>query len=209
VGFRQQNYAHWAARSIGNAGHATDAALPNHQQSTGKLAMANRREAQKALQDKVTYDLLRQKYTYDPETGHWYYRERADFHDCYKGYRVLLMYVDGKRCQVKAHRAAFLYMNGKWPELDVDHRDLDKSNNAWTNLRQATHAENLSNMAMSQRNRSGYRGVAYRKDMNKYAAYVTWNKKRIHLGMYNTPEEANWVAQDHALHLKKEFYRHR
>ena len=39
-------------------------------------------------------------------------------------------------------------------------------------------------------NKSGYVGVCFRPDINKWVAYITINKKRIHIGHYNTPEEA-------------------
>jgi hypothetical protein len=39
-------------------------------------------------------------------------------------------------------------------------------------------------------NTSGYVGVCFHKGSNKWMAYITINKKNIHLGYFNTPEEA-------------------
>ena len=43
-----------------------------------------------------------------------------------------------------AHRLAWFYVYGEWPVNELDHIDEDKENNAIDNLREATHAENLS-----------------------------------------------------------------
>ena len=47
----------------------------------------------------------------------------------------------------KAHRLAWLWMTGDWPTEEVDHKDLDKSNNRFGNLREATHSQNNINLA--------------------------------------------------------------
>src|SRR6266850_3791104 len=58
-----------------------------------------------------------------------------------RGYR--LVSIDGQRYM--SHRLAWLYMTGSWPKEEIDHRNGMGSDNAWNNLREATHSENMQN----------------------------------------------------------------
>jgi hypothetical protein len=42
---------------------------------------------------------------------------------------------------------------------------------------------------MQKNNTSGYRGVSFVKDRNKYNSYINVNNKSIYLGSFQTPEE--------------------
>lgn len=77
-----------------------------------------------------------------------------------------------------AHRLAWLYMTGKWPENHIDHKDGIKDNNKWENLREATYSQN-------NKNRAAYGKV----DKNIYP-YRGRFAVRVCLGTYNTKEEA-------------------
>lgn len=87
-----------------------------------------------------------------------------------------------------AHRLAWLYMTGEWPEPEVDHRDGDEGNNVWTNLREATRSEQLQN-TRDRPNSSGYRGVSRFRD--RWQACICINGKRMHLGHFTDPAEAH------------------
>lgn len=62
--------------------------------------------------------------------------------------------------------------------------------NRKSNLRIATRKENTWNHTLYCHNTSGYNGVSFHKGINKWTAYITYNGKRIHLGHFNTKEEA-------------------
>ena len=96
--------------------------------------------------------------------------------------------VDGKK--YAAHRLAFLMVTGQWPNKLVDHIDRDPLNNAWSNLREATHAQNSQNCEMRARNRSGYRGVSFHKSSGKWTASIKANGVLKHLGSFNTKKDA-------------------
>jgi hypothetical protein len=72
----------------------------------------------------------------------------------------------------------------------VDHIDGDRLNNRRSNLRLCTRAENTRNQRLSCKNTSGYKGVTFNKANGKWTSQIMLNKKRKHLGSFNTPQEA-------------------
>jgi hypothetical protein len=89
-----------------------------------------------------------------------------------------------------ASRLAFFYVNKRWPKFEVDHRDLDRSNNALVNLREATHGQNMANV----RKRKGQRmkGAYYQPDCaRKWYAQISVNRKPTRLGSFHTEDEAH------------------
>lgn len=95
--------------------------------------------------------------------------------------------VDGQL--VFAHRLAFLYMEGYFPEHEVDHKNRNKIDNRWDNLRHATHACNMQNKNMNKCNKTGVPGV-YQRRSGKYKATAKANGKQISLGDYGDLLEA-------------------
>lgn len=101
------------------------------------------------------------------------------------GYKVIG--VDGKT--YLAHRLAFLYMEGKWPERIVDHRDRDRTNNSWFNLRHASYSMNSENRAHAERNLPP--GVFRTKRKDRFMSQIQVKKKLVYLGRFETPELAH------------------
>lgn len=85
----------------------------------------------------------------------------------------------------KAHRLAWLYMTGEWPEKDVDHMNGDRADNRWINLRAADDSINAQNQRKaSSNNKSGYLGVSQKG--NRFKASIRSEGKRIYLGLFDT-----------------------
>lgn len=104
-----------------------------------------------------------------------------------------------------ANKLAWLYVYGRWPIGDVDHKDLNKSNDAIDNLREATRSQNNANMGLRSDSTSGFKGVCKRGD--KFQAYITVNKTRIHLGMFETAELAHSAYYKNAQKFYGEYAR--
>ena len=51
---------------------------------------------------------------------------------------------------------------------------------------------------------SGYRGVSFKKSTGKYTAQITFQRKKYHLGVFDSPEEAHkaYLRAKDELHLK-------
>jgi hypothetical protein len=81
-------------------------------------------------------------------------------------------------------------MTGEWPDNVIDHINGDGTDNRWSNLREATQAQNVWNAKTPVHNTSGRVGVRYRADRNKWCARIKINGVQFNLGNFNTFEQA-------------------
>lgn len=72
----------------------------------------------------------------------------------------------------------------------VDHINHNTLDNRKSNLRICTKYENSKNAQLSKNNTSGTTGVYWNKLKNKWQAGIKVNYKQIHLGYFDTKEEA-------------------
>lgn len=105
-----------------------------------------------------------------------------------------------------AHRLVWLYVHGTWPRGDLDHRDRVRSNNKLGNLREASRVENNSNVSLRKDNLTGFKGVSWSKLNNRWIAQCQVTKRKYHLGLFDTPEEASVAYQAFAKEYHGEFY---
>lgn len=139
---------------------------------------------------------LKECLTYDEEFGCFYWRHNrgrrvkaGDVAGClhHKGYVVITI---GKK-QYQAHRLAWLYVHGKYPEAQIDHINNVRSDNRISNLRQATQAQNCQNLRKS-RGSSGFLGVSFDSTRgNRWNASIKLDGKKYHLGWFKTAEQAH------------------
>ena len=88
---------------------------------------------------------------------------------------------------------------------EVDHIDGDGLNNRRSNLRVATHSQNCANRKMRSDNKSGYKGVSWNKQMQKWHAQCRYLGKNYRLGYFDDVLDAAKAYQGKQLELYKEF----
>lgn len=89
-----------------------------------------------------------------------------------------------------AHRLAWMYVNGSFPNDCIDHINGDKSDNRISNLREASHAENMQNHRKARSDsQSGLIGAM--PHQGRWRSDIRVNNKKIYLGTFDTKEEAH------------------
>ena len=129
----------------------------------GKVALVDDEDFEQLFQFQWYADLIR---------GRWYVMRIA-------GLR-------GRKRRIYMHRDILGIPLG----VEVDHKDGNGLNNQRYNLRPATHAQNLQNRGKPSSNTSGYKGVSWFKRDGKWRACIGVDGRVIHLGYYDTAEEA-------------------
>lgn len=86
--------------------------------------------------------------------------------------------------------------------LSTDHINGNKLDNRRENLRSCTRAENNRNIGKLANNKSGYKGVHWLKRGRRWQAQTTVAGKRVHLGVFDSAQEAAvaydaFVLQEH------------
>lgn len=152
---------------------------------------------------KLTQERLKELLDYDPETGIFtrkvrtsnFIRVGAITKKAKKDTGYLMISVDNR--EYRAHRLAFLFMEGYFPENDVDHIDRNRVNNKWNNLREVSRTCNLRNKAIQRNNTSGVIGVSWHKRESKWRATIK-TTKHIHIGFFANlidAAKARWEAE--------------
>jgi hypothetical protein len=90
------------------------------------------------------------------------------------------------------HRVAYALYYGEQlsPDVVIDHKDGDKSNNRVNNLRKVTYSANNHNRKLDKKSTSGHRGVTYSKTANKWQARLTIDGRQLNLGYFDCKEDA-------------------
>ena len=168
----------------------------------------------------ITQQYLKSILTYDPETGVFTWKERQDvqwpaqwngrYPGKLAGSKQVYKHISYWRIEInrkiyRAHRLAWLYMTGEWPSQEIDHIDGNGLNNRFSNLRLASHSQNICNSRVRRDNKLGIRGVSRRG--NRFRARIRISGKRIDLGYFDTPEEASVAYQKAAQEHFGEFAR--
>ena len=148
---------------------------------------------------KASFERIRELFNYDFESGYLTWKIKLKHHhkSIQVGSRVGWIDGDYRRASIDGqqhleHRIIWFWMTGEDdPTVEIDHKDRDGRNNKWTNLRQATPAQNQANKPRGNKpNKFGYKGIGI-TNSGKYFACISKNGKWTHLGVFFTPEEAH------------------
>lgn len=91
----------------------------------------------------------------------------------------------------KAHRLAWFYMTGRWPNKYIDHINHIRDDNRWANLREVeSYSEQSRNKSFNSRNTSGVTGVSWYARTKRWRAKISYNNIRFELGEFRDFEEA-------------------
>jgi len=140
----------------------------------------------------LTQERLRELLCYDQITGVFFWEiGRAAGAVAGWGHPsgYIFIKLDGR--SYAAHRLAWLYVHGRWPVDQTDHRNGKRNDNRIQNLRECSSAENNQNTAIYGSNRSGLLGVGWHKASRRWRARIDAGGKQNHLGLFSSPEEAH------------------
>lgn len=158
----------------------------------------------------ITQDRLVEVLEYCESTGIFTWTNASKFHPRMNGKVAgaiatgyVVIKIDGEK--YKAHRLAWLYVNGELPDLDIDHVNGCPLDNRIDNLRVATNPQN-------QANRKRNKGKELSKGVRitasgKFKARISVNKKQIDLGNFRSEIEAAMCYEYAARHHYGEFSR--
>jgi len=159
-------------------------------------AYSNAKQERQPMSIYLTQEHLKKLLHYDSDTGEWTWLRRngtkrpqagnISNQGRSAGYRRIC--VDGK--SYYSSHLVFLYMTGEFPNGEVDHIDRNRSNDKWSNLRITTHTKNCQNRGIRNDNTSGYPGVSFNTQSNRWKADICVDGVRIYLGKFIFLEDA-------------------
>ncbi|TCR07238.1 HNH endonuclease [Neorhizobium sp. JUb45] len=169
------------------------------------------------MKDAHSLQYLKECLRYNPETGALHWREDRPKHHFdlsrtrnrwigrFGGKQITCVAESGyivfnlRGVVYLAHRVIFAMENNiemaELPE-QIDHKDTVRTNNRRSNLRAADVVKNAHNMSVRRDSASGYKGVTWGKQRQKWRATIQIDGKQKHLGFYEDPAEA------HAAYIK-------
>lgn len=143
----------------------------------------------------ITQKEIKRQLRYSPETGIFTNRIQrsssaleGDVSGCPQIDGYLSIKVSGR--SYLAHRLAWLYVYGFFPENEIDHIDRSPDNNRIANLREVSHQCNMRNRKVQRNNESGVAGVHRDTLRNKWRAKIKINYKTKNLGLFDDFTEA-------------------
>lgn len=101
-----------------------------------------------------------------------------------------------------AHTLAWLYVTGEFVARGLDHKDTNRANNRWRNLRKADKSQNRMNSKVRSDCKCGVKGVRERPNGTFSPQITLPGQKTKCLGTFKTVDEA---AAVYAAEARKHF----
>lgn len=122
------------------------------------------------------------------------------------GYYQVNLHGDKITKPIRVHRlVALAFIDNPDNKKFVDHIDSNKLNNNVTNLRWATPSENGQNRGIQKNSKSGVKGVFWENKAKKWRSQITIDGIKIHIGYFESIEDAKQSRINKANELFKEF----
>jgi len=155
----------------------------------------------------ITKEELLEELLYDKELGKFFWKnkqrnakqwsEAGSFND--RWYKRIGI----KNKYYYVHRLVWLCETGSFPIGIIDHKNRDKTDNRFSNLRVVSFAENAQNIVNPHgKSKSGLRGVDYDERYKKYRVRIIVDGRTILIGFFDDSESARLAY----LSAKKKFH---
>ena len=137
--------------------------------------------------DKEDYDLIKD-YTWRYDKNKYLYA------NCIR---------NGKRTTIKMHRLIMDVLDDN--EWLIDHIKHITYDNRKSQLRLVTNSQNGMNTKLSSNNTTGYKGVTWDKERQKWVVYIKLDNKHIYIGRFDEIEEADSARRKAELKYHAEY----
>ena len=144
------------------------------------------RDGIKFLIDPADYEKFVKDYSFSLSNGYVQYSSRTDGLNCKRLHRIIMNCPDDKM---------------------IDHINMNKLDNRRENLRICTHQQNQHNRTKQSNNTSGFKGVSFNKEKQKFEARIGIDGKSKFLGYFDTAEKASECYKQAALKHHGDFAR--
>jgi hypothetical protein len=136
---------------------------------------------------------LRELFSYDGKTGalKWLVRKpgvNASLVAGVPSHGYIVVRVDGVLFQ--AHRIIWKIVTGNDPIDRIDHEDMNRSNNAWSNLREADNGRNMMNAGLRKDNATGAKSVFWEQRTQSWRVRIGCNGAQHDFGRFKNFDDA-------------------
>ena len=132
---------------------------------------------------KYVYGYLKSGHRFITDSDKLHLIQEVNFYPSYKNNKQCYL-IDSKGKSLHA------YLFEKKDGFEIDHINLDVLDNRTENIRYCTHQQNQINQPLQKNNTSGISGVSFYKPRKKFRARIKICQTDIHLGYFNTFDEA-------------------